>query len=944
MAVLKKNLIINGAERLLICDPEADTLADVLRRLGLTGTKIGCGAGQCGACSVLLDGRVVRSCAKKIRAVEDYSRVETIEGLGTANNLHPLQMAWMVHGAVQCGFCVPGFIMSAKGLLDKNSSPTRPEVRAWFQQHRNACRCTGYKQIVDAVMAAAQVLRGEMTMEELAWQMPAGGRIYGTSIPRPAALAKVLGACDYGDDIGRKTPHVLHLAVVMPGCSHANVRGIDFSEAEKAPGVFKVITAADVLGNNRIALPTGHPRALADGLEQPVISDKKVLRYGDVLALVAADTPARARAAAKLVKLDLEPLPEYPTALEAAAEDAREIHPGIPNLWVTLPVLKGRNTREVIDEADFSVEGSFYSTRQPHLIIEPDTGQAYLEDDGTLTIHCKALALTVTKDAIAEGIGHPVDKIRVILNPTGASFGYTMSPETPALLAVAALATKRPVSLTLSYPEHQHFTGKRAASFSNGRLSCDREGKLTGVEFELVFDKGCYTEYGAALAEVPLRFFTMPYSVPNVMGLSRAVLSNHAHSTAYRGYGSPQSYTASEQLMDMLARKAGIDPFEFRYRNVFRPGDTSQNGHAYSVYPMVEILDKMRPKYLALKERAARETTDKKKRGVGIVCGMYNVTGFSGDHAEVALELNPDGTVTHFNTWEDQGQGGDVGTLVLTHEALRPLGLQPDQIRLVMNDTAKCPDTGMAASSRSHFMAGNATIDAARQLMAAMRKPDGSWRSHAEMLAEGLPTKYTGVSDTAGTTSPLDPNTGQGNPSIEYTYGSFLAEVEVDVDTGRTTVVAMHCVGDVGVIGNRAVVDGQAYGGMMHTIGFALSENYYDVKKHATLAGAGFPYIETIPDGDDFTVDYVETPRPAGPNGSSGCSELFQTSGHVAIVNAIYDAVGVRVYDLPAAPAKVKALLEAKAAGRETVPEPYYFGEDFYDTVDDIRANPIVEG
>ena len=339
---------------------------------------------------------------------------------------------------------------------------------------------------------------------------------------------------------------------------------------------------------------------MADGLEQSIISDQKVLRYGDVLAVVAADTREHARAAANLVKLDLEPLPEYPTSLEASAPDAMQIHPGIPNLWVTLPVFKGRDTREVIDSVDFMVEGSFYSTRQPHLVIEPDVGQAYIDDDGVLTIHCKALALQVTIEALTEGIGWPADKMRMILNPTGASFGYTMSPETPGLVAVAAMVTGRPVSLTLSYPEHQHFTGKRAASFSNGRLSCDRDGKLTGVEFELVFDKGCYTEYGAALAEVPLRFFTMPYAVPNVMGLSRSVLSNHAHSTAYRGYGSPQSYTASEQLMDMLAEKTGMDPFEFRYRNVFRPGDTSQNGHTYAVYSQslpAFALDMMRERH-----------------------------------------------------------------------------------------------------------------------------------------------------------------------------------------------------------------------------------------------------------------------------------------------------------------------------------------------------------
>ena len=239
MSILKKTLYINGAERMFLCDPDEDSLADVLRRLGLTGTKVGCGTGQCGACSVILDGKVVRSCTRKIRQVADYSHVITIEGIGTAEHLHPLQLAWIVHGGVQCGFCTPGFIMSAKGLLDTNPSPTREEVRDWFQKHRNACRCTGYKQLVDAVMDAAKVLRGEMTMEELSWKLPADGKIYNTHIPRPAALAKVLGACDYGGDIALKMPDVLHLAIVQPGISHGQLVGVDTSEAEKAPGVVR---------------------------------------------------------------------------------------------------------------------------------------------------------------------------------------------------------------------------------------------------------------------------------------------------------------------------------------------------------------------------------------------------------------------------------------------------------------------------------------------------------------------------------------------------------------------------------------------------------------------------------------------------------------------------------------------------------------------------------
>ena len=921
---------------MFICDPENDSLADVLRRLGLTGTKIGCGTGQCGACSVILDGKVVRSCTRKMGAVKDYSIVSTIEGLGTADHLHPLQLAWIVYGGVQCGFCTPGFIVSAKALLDENINPSREDVRDWFKKHYNACRCTGYKPLVDAVMAAAKVMRGEMTMDQLAYKIPEDGKIYNTRYPRPAALSKVLGTCDYGDDISVKMKDVLHLAIVQPGVSHANIKSIDFSEAEKAPGVVKVITSKDVQGINRITFPVDHPRTKADGFERPILLDSKVFRYGDAVALVAADTREHARAAAKLVKVEYEQLPEYLEALDAMADGALEIHPGIPNVYLECPIIKGEDAREVMGTAAHVAEGSFFSTRQPHMSIEPDTVQAYVDGDGILTIHCKSLFLHVIILTISAGVGVPPEKIRIIENPTGASFGYALSPSTAALAAVATLATGRPVSLTFSYEEYMHYTGKRAASYTNGKIGCDADGRLIAAEFELAYDKGAYTETANLVASKGIRFFGAPYYIPNVMGLSKCVSSNHAFSTAYRGFGSPQAYTASEQLMDMLAEKAGIDPLEFRYKNVLRPGETSNAGNTFDVYPMVEILDKMRPKYQAALERAKKESTPEKKRGVGVSCGQYNVTSGPNDHAEIALELNPDGTVTCFNTWEDQGQGGDIGTLSHTHEALRPLGLKPDQIRLVMNDTTLCPATGPAAGSRSHYMAGNAIIDGAQKLMDAMRKPDGSFRTYDEMVKDGIETKYIGVHDTTDRTLDLDPNTGQGNPTAEYTWIAFLSEVEVEVATGKTKVIGMHCVADVGVVGNFLAVDGQAYGGMMHSIGFALSEDYSDVKKHISLIGAGFPFIDMIPDGDNFTVEYVETPRPTGPNGSSGCAEAFQSSGHVAVINAIYNACGARIYTLPATPEKVKAAISNPAPQKK-----YYLGGDFNERMEDIMANPV---
>lgn len=944
MALRKIWLHINGVERAVICNPEKDTLADVLRRMGLTGVKVGCKTGQCGSCSVLLNGEVVRSCIKKIKDVPDFTKIETIEGIGTPNHLHPLQQAWITYGGVQCGFCSPGFIVSAKGLLEKNPNPTREEVRHWFTVHRNACRCTGWKPLVDAVMEAAKVMRGEATMEDITFQTPPDGRIYGTNVPRPAALAKVTGLCDYGDDLKFKMPpETIHLAVVQPGLNHARIKGIDFSEAEKMPGVVKVITAKDVKGTNRIMLPVAHPRSKADGFERPIIADEKVFRYGDIVAVVAADTEEHARAAAKKVKLDLEELPAYMTYLDAVAPGAMEIHEGTPNEYLRMPLFKGEDTRDVLDTSEYVVEGSFYSTSQPHMVIEPDVSQAYMDEDGNVCVHCKTLALIFPLITLAPGLGLPDGKLRVIENPTGASFGSSLSPSSAALVAACTMALDgAPVTLTMSYAEHNFFLGKRAAHYSNARLGCDKNGKITGFEFDFVYDHGAYTEMADVLGSKAIRFAGFSYNIPNVRALCRVGFSNQTYGTAYRSYGNSQAYTMSEAIVDMLAEKAGIDPFEFRYTNLARPGDTNINSYPFKEYPFVTLMDRLRPLYEEAKARAKALSTPEKKRGVGISFGGYNVTGGPNDHAEVALELNEDGTITHYNTWEDQGQGGDVGTLVLTHEALRELNLDYKQIKLVQNDTGKCPHTGPAGANRSHYMAGKATIDAATKLLDAMRKADGTYRTHAEMVAEGIPTKYLGVWDTTHITIDLDPNTGVGDPTPEFNYAVFLSEVEVEVATGKTKVMAMKMIYDIGAVGSQQAVDGQAYGALTHSIGFALSEKYIDNKNYGSLVRCGFLYADDIP--DDIYLESCPSPRQTAPFGSVGCCEGFQSAGHVAVINAINNAVGVRIYDLPATPDKVKAALDAKAQGKELKPDKYFLGSDLFEALDDIQENPVATG
>ena len=280
------NLTLNGVPRPIVCDPEKDTLADAVRRMGLTGTKIGCGTGVCGACTLILNGEVVRSCTRKMKNIPEFSEIITIEGIGTPRHLHPLQQAWITYGGVQCGFCTPGFIVSAYGLLLKNNDPSREEVREWFRKNRNVCRCTGYKPLVDAVMAAAKVMRGEATMDDITFHPEDCKDFYGSALPRPSALAKVCGLADYGDDIKLKMPEgTAHLAVVLSEVDHAKIISIDTSEAEKMPGVYKVMTAKDVKGTNLLPVPQIHPRMKASGATSTISrSMRRRARSGSTIA------------------------------------------------------------------------------------------------------------------------------------------------------------------------------------------------------------------------------------------------------------------------------------------------------------------------------------------------------------------------------------------------------------------------------------------------------------------------------------------------------------------------------------------------------------------------------------------------------------------------------------------------------------------------------------
>ena len=780
--------------------------------------------------------------------------------------------------------------------------------------NRNLCRCTGYKPLIDAVMDAARVMRGEITKEDLVFK-PTEDSIVGTKYIRPSAAQKVTGTWDFGADDALKMPKdTLRLALVQADVSHALLKGVDTSEAEKMPGVFKIITAKDVPGKNRInglvMLPLNNK---CDGWDRPILCDEKIFQFGDAIAIVAADTEAHARAAAAAVKVDYEELPAYMNAMDAIAEDAIEIHPGTPNAYYETNCIKGPEFD--FDSAPNVVEIESYCSRQPHLAIEPDCGYAYIDEDGMLTIHSKSIGLHLHMPMIADGIGVPMEKLRLVQNHTGGTFGYKFSPTNEAILGVAALVCQRPVSLVFNMYQNITYTGKRSPAFLHIKLAADENGKLLGLWGDNYVDHGPYSEFGDLLTHRLSQFVGAGYHIPSIRNKSQTVFTNHAWGSAFRGYGSPQSFMGSEIAIDVLAAQMGMDPFDIRELNCYKESEhsTIPTGYEPDVYCLEEMFQKARPLYEAGKKRVAEKNAasdGRYKYGIGVATGVYG-SGLDGvDSSQAYAELNADGTVTMYISWEDHGQGADMGALVSSHETLREAGFKPEQIRLVMNDTKITPNSGPAGGSRSQVMTGNACRLACENLLAAMKKDDGTYRTYDEMVADGLDTKYLGQwVATACADRPIDQATAQGDPFSVYMYTIFLPEVCVDTETGKVKVEKFTCVADVGTIMNKLLVDGSFYGGLAQGIGLALSENFEDIEKDTSLLKCGIPYPNDVP--DDIELHYVQTPRPNGPYGAAGCGEAPLDAPHPAILNAIYNATGARITQVPATPDVVKAALEA---------------------------------
>jgi CO/xanthine dehydrogenase Mo-binding subunit/aerobic-type carbon monoxide dehydrogenase small subunit (CoxS/CutS family) len=902
--------------------------------LGLPGTKDGCTSGDCGSCVVLVDGKPVDSCVYLMRRAAGVA-IETIEGLAREDGtLHPIQAAFLEKGAVQCGFCIPGMIMASKALLERTPCPTLPQIREGLKD--NICRCTGFEPIFEAVQQAAEWLDRPASYEGWA---PTYGPM-GTSAVLVDGVRSVQGRLPYADDI--LLPGMLEGKVVWSEHAYARILKVDTTAAAAAPGVHRVVTAADVPGLN------AHGRTVPD---QPVFCSDFVRFTGDPIALVLADTREHAAAAAALVKVDYEPL-------EGLFHPQESLREGAPQLVTSSPgnICKAL-THEVGDiDAAFAaaahvVSGHFTTQRQDHAYLEPLACLAEVARDGTVIVRVPTQAPFETREQLTKILDLPRERIRIIATPLGGGFGGKLEIALEGMAAVAAWVTRKPVKIVLGRAESLATSVKRHPFELDYRIAADAEGHLSAVDATLVADAGPYTGNSPRVIDQACIFSCGPYRVPNVRIDGKAVLTNNPLGGAFRGYGINQAAVAMESLMDELARKLELDPFEFRRRNMYVEGDYTITGqHLPSSVGAVATVDACRaafeeewPTYQAMARPGYRV-------GYGVAGGMKNVGAGKGkiDDAGATYTLGADGRIELRASVVDMGQAIRTTMVQLASQAT---GLDFGLFDIITQDTALTHAHRSASGQRQTLVSGNAVVIAGKQFKKLLldlvagwtdRRPDEiaivgdefhtQWTQyvaeerlmslaevHARATKEGVAVRAE-AEYIAPRTWPLsDKEARRTVPREEYrnyptyAYATQVAIVGVDEATGHVDVLRVIAAHDCGVAINPQQIRGQLIGSVSMGQGYALSEAYPTEKgrppwRRLDYRRLGVPTSLTA---TSVRVEIVEDPFPEGPYGAKGISEIATVPSTPAILNAIHDATGVRIHDLPADPNLLKERLAA---------------------------------
>ena len=867
-----------------------ERLTHVLReRLGAVGTKVGCDAGDCGACTVLLNDAQVCACLVPAARVAGC-HVETVES--EADDLDRLKADFLAHGAAQCGICTPGMVMAGVELLRRNPQPS--EAEAMEALGGVLCRCTGYRKILAAVCGATPP--------------PATEGAVGACLPRLDGAAKVAGD-SFGADYSPEG--ALVLAAVRSPHAHAAFAFGDLAAFAARPGVAGVFTAEDIPGRNAFGV-------IPPFADQPALAESPARFRGEAVALVAFEPGAEPDLSA--FPITWTPLPALTSP--AVAEAGAALHPNRPgNRLVEGRVVKG-DVAVALAQAAHVVDGGMETSFVEHAYIEPEAGSAWMEGE-TLVIRACTQAPVMDRDDTAAILGLPPDRVRIIPSAVGGGFGSKLDLSLQPLLGLVTLRTGRPCRMTYSRAESMASTTKRHPAQMRGRIGCDATGRIVALEFEGRFNTGAYASWGPTVANrVPVHV-TGPYFVPHVTARARAVHTHGPVSGAFRGFGVPQAALWQETLFDRLAAKVGMDRLEFRILNALRDGDASATGQVLQAVGIGPCLEALRPHWA----RALAEL--RPGRGVGVASCWYGCGNTSlPNPSTIRIGLSARGRVVLYQGATDIGQGSNT---VIAQIAAEALGLPVAAFDLIGPDTAVTPDAGKTSASRQTFVSGRAAQAAAGALRAALLRLANADAGATLMLAGPVLTVAQGATrrevdltrlpaDDAGLiavaeesydppTAPLDAN-GQGKPYALYGYGAQMVELEVDAALGMVRLLKITAAHDVGRAINPVLATGQIEGGIAQGIGLALMEEYLPGRTE-NLHDYLIPTIGDVPPVESLLI---EVPDPEGPFGAKGLGEHVLIPTAPAILNAIAHATGARLTQVPALPHRIRA---AMGAGHE---------------------------
>jgi aldehyde oxidoreductase len=906
-----------NAQHTSVCVSPAKRLSRLLREeLGLTGTKVGCDAGDCGACTVLLDGEPVCACLVAAGQAEGCE-ITTVEGLAQRNPLHDkLQKSFLTHGAAQCGACTPGMLIAATALLEKNRTPSESEVMDAIGGV--LCRCTGYRKIVAAVL--------EVEANEDPQDSPGAGHAVGNRLARLDGQRKVAGTEIYGADEIPKGALLIRAVRCPFHRARFHFGDLDGFISEN-PGIAAILTAKDVPGENRYGV-------IPKFADQPVFAESETRFRGEAVAAVVGDADAIERLDLTQFPVSWEELPPLTIIDDALASGAPLLHVGREqNILVRGRVVCG-DVEKALAEADVTAQAEYETGFIEHACIEPEAGFARRVGD-TIEVQACTQSPYMDRSDIAQILGIAPEAVRIIPTAVGGGFGTKLDLSVQPFVALAAWHLRQPVRMVYSRTESIVSTTKRHPARMRLKAGAARDGKIAALDFQADFNTGAYSSWGPTVAaRVPVHA-SGPYYVPNYRALTRAVHTNLVPAGAFRGFGVPQAAIAQEQVYDELADCLSMDRLEFRILNALdgiTPTVTGQVlGEGVGIRACLETL---RPRWHAARKEAAEFNVNSRgphRRGVG-VAGMWYGCGNTSlpNPSTMRIGLKPDGRIALHQGAIDIGQGSAT---VVTQICADALGCPIDRFDLISGDTSVTPDCGKTSASRQTFVSGKAAYMAGHELRQKLLQmadacdcgkivfaerqievQDGD-RSRIIRLAE-LPLDDHGYVMTAEATfdpptSALDEN-GQGTPYAVFGFGAHLAEIEVDIELGTIKVLKITAAHDVGRAINPTLIEGQIEGGVAQGIGMALMEEFFPGKgenlhDYLIPSAGDIPPVESI---------LIEDQSPIGPFGAKGIGEQAVIPTAPAILNALHDAIGIRVHRIPATPDRVRAaILSASITG-----------------------------